>query len=178
MKICLISPFTISSSEDILSFIEGLSSELIILPGINRNTPSVKEIQSVIKKGTHVFLESRTNGETEKGKVAPMVIAKDNLVEMPKQIFINKPKVHDIKGLIAAWDRRTIEIGTRRFTFIVCGEINGFNPNGELKNRNKPTHDIIVSTVKRLALKIECIVLLLFKPMAVLAVVIHIYISL
>jgi hypothetical protein len=129
-----------------LSFIERCNYELIILPGIDQNTPSINEIKSVINKGTNLFIESGDGCSSGEGKTTPTIVTKDTINEMPKQIFVRKPKAKNIDELIAIWDERTIKIGQRKFTFILCGEIIGFNPDSKLKyKRSKPAHDIIIN---------------------------------
>jgi hypothetical protein len=56
---------------------------------------------------------------------------------MPKQLFSQNPRRSDIADLKRIWKDRTIEFtsteGKVSLTFIICGEINGFNPDGGLK---------------------------------------------
>jgi small-conductance mechanosensitive channel len=89
-------------------------------------------LQLSIQDNKYVFMEVRD----ELGKW-PSIISKHKIVKMPKQLFAQKPKRSDIQNLMNIWDDRTQEFSSDgkkvHITFIICGEINGFNPDGNLK---------------------------------------------
>lgn len=49
----------------------------------------------------------------------------------------------------ARWGRRerTFPIGSRKVTFVICGEITGFNPDGTMKHRRRLQFDILANPV-------------------------------
>lgn len=137
MNICAISPTYEASSEDIINLIEKLQVEdLIILPGVADNTPSIKDVQNVINDNCCIFLE---NGFL-KGEAQPLIVSKNDIIKIPRQLFINRPKAAEIDQLIKIFPARTHLISNQRVSFVLCGEINGFNPDGNLKhNRQLPS---------------------------------------
>lgn len=135
MKVVLISPFTNALESEILYEIEHADADLILLPGFCKNMPTPQKIQSVIKLGVSVFVEHRG----EKCSAIPSLVTKDNIHDMPRQVFINKPSNADIERLLTCLQQRTFTICDRKVTFLICGEIMLFNPNGEVKyNQNLP----------------------------------------
>ena len=46
---------------------------------------------------------------------------------------------------MTAWPDRTFSLGSRRVTFILCGEITGFNPNGTVKHSRSLPYDILAN---------------------------------
>ena len=54
---------------------------------------------------------------------------------MPPQVFHQSPTAESMEDLVKAWRGRTFPVGpSRKVTFAICGEINGFNPDGSAKN--------------------------------------------
>jgi len=52
--------------------------------------------------------------------------------------------------LVKAWPNRTFPIGSKKVTFAICGEINGFNPDGHVKHgRTLRLFDILANPVHR-----------------------------
>jgi hypothetical protein len=47
--------------------------------------------------------------------------------------------------LVEAWPNRTFRIGSQKVTFAICGEINGFNPDGSVKHGRVLPFDILVN---------------------------------
>ena len=143
MKICAISPFSSASSKNILSVIEEMSdASLVVLPGISENTPSAKQVQKVLSKRSRVFLELMGNAELS---ATPALISRDKIRALPKQVFAQNPSTQDIDNLVSIFPERTISIGSKKFTFIICGEINGFSPDGNLKFGRPLNFDFLVN---------------------------------
>jgi hypothetical protein len=51
--------------------------------------------------------------------------------------------------LVAVWKCRTFSIGSRKVTFAICGEINGFNLHGQVKHGRALPFDILANPVHR-----------------------------
>jgi hypothetical protein len=136
MKVCAVSPWTTASATDILSFLGGATAELVVLPGACLwNTPSPQEVQRVIGNEVAVFVEYGGS----KGKAVPYLVTRAQVVSMPLQIFSRSPTAKRMDELAAAWPGRTFSVGSRIVTFAICGEINGFNRDGQPKlGRNLP----------------------------------------
>jgi hypothetical protein len=147
MHLCIVSPFTVASRDQIITFIKSCNAELIIFPGFNAsNALSVTEVQNVLQYHSKIFMEFPETGLEEiKMNVTPSIVSKKDIIKMPKQIFSQNPMKKDIHTLLDIWDDRTLSLGNRKFTFIICGEINGFNPDGSIKFDNEHMHDIIVN---------------------------------
>jgi len=141
MKVCAVSPWIKASTTDILDFLKKANAELVVLPGLCENTPSLKAIQGVIGRGVNVFVEQGPS----KGKATPYLVTHTKAIPMPPQIFASSPKTRCMDKLVAAWPGRTLPIGSRTVTFAICGEINGFNPNGSVKHGRTLTFDILAN---------------------------------
>lgn len=152
MKLCAISPQcsnrsgakpkAVASALHILDFLATCRHDLVLLPGSRENTPTPTAIQQVLAPGVHVFVES-SEGSTAKKQTQPWVVTADTLHPLPKQLFAQNPSQADVQALGATLTNRTVQIAGRQVTFILCGEINGFNKNGLLKHGSTPTMDII-----------------------------------
>lgn len=151
MKVCAVSPWLgpedlpadseakTASACDILSFLGETTAELVVLPGVSQITPSPQEVQRHIRAGVAVFVEY---GE---GKATPYLVTRALTVAMPLQIFAQSPTAKCMDDLIAAWPDRTFSIGSRTVTFAICGEINGFNPDGGVKHGRELPFDILAN---------------------------------
>src|SRR5260370_40625130 len=64
---------------------------------------------------------------------------------MPHGIFSQSPKAKHMDELVVAWPDRTFPIGSRTVTFVICGEINGFNTNGHVKYGRVLPFDILAN---------------------------------
>jgi hypothetical protein len=148
MRIVAISPFTNASRADILRFLAGLPRCLVLLPGRSSNTPSPNQIQKVIRTGSSVFVEGPGGkGKTpgRKKKRLAFLVSKGNIRTMPSQLFSVRPTAGDIDQLVALLPQRTFRFGKRFVTFLICGEILAFNPDGTAKHRRKLHFDILAN---------------------------------
>ena len=57
---------------------------------------------------------------------------------MPCQSFGKSPTSVDMARLSEAWPDRTFVVGSRKVTFVLCGEINGFDLDGRVKHDQLP----------------------------------------
>ena len=64
---------------------------------------------------------------------------------MPHGIFPKSPKANDMDRLVSAWPDRTFSVASRKVTFAICGEINGFNPDGHVKFGRVLPFDILAN---------------------------------
>jgi len=157
MKICAISPFTSASEEEILDFIKNCDHKFIVLPGNPivldgqfKNHPSPQSIAEVLKNGTYAFVETyvKTSAKTlktENIQTIPWWVSSTQAIEMPRQIFGKKPTAGNLDNLQKDWSQRTRKIGSREFSFAICGEINGFEKDGSVKMRRELPYDILVN---------------------------------
>jgi hypothetical protein len=143
MKVCAVSPWETASTNDILDFLRETTAELVVLPGVSKskNTPSREVVQRVIRPGVAVFVQ---NGES-KDNTTPYLVTCDRAEPMPPQIFKQSPTAKCMDDLVAAWPDRTFPIGSRTVTFAICGEINGFNPNADVKHGRVLPFDILAN---------------------------------
>ncbi len=137
MKICALSPFTSATKNEILDFLKTVEVDLIVLPGYSLYepscTPSPRDVQNVINNNVTVFMEESVNKEN-----IPLVVKKNEIYQMPLQRYIkNYAPVREVNYLRDILVCRTTKIGTRKVTFILCGEINLFHPDGSLKHCKK-----------------------------------------
>lgn len=128
MKITAISPLSDANPRSIVELISTLHSELIVLPGFAKNTPSATALQKVLRPGVKVFLES-----ADKLQAVPWLVSQTGIVSMPKQVFAQNPTTQALRNLESSFPHRTFLIGKRRVSFILCGEINAFRADGLAK---------------------------------------------
>jgi hypothetical protein len=140
MKVCAVSPWTTASASEILSFLGKTTAELVVLPGVCDNTPSPQKVQRVIRRGVAVFVE-----QGRSAKATPYLVTRARVVPMPHQIFGQSPTAKCMDDLVAAWPGRTFLIGSKTVTFAICGEINGFNPDGRVKHQRVLPFDILAN---------------------------------
>jgi len=138
MKVNVVSPFAEATPSQILDFLSRSDALLTILPGISDNHPTVEEVQSCIKRNSFVFMEIKDDGRNAiKKHVWPSIVSKKEISRMPKQIFSENPRSSDVRGLLDIMGERTktfsFDGASVSISFIICGEINGFNPDGNLK---------------------------------------------
>lgn len=147
MNLCIVSPFVVANRYQIINFIKSCDADLIIFPGFNvSNALPVIEVQNALQNHSRIFIEVPEKGlRAIKMEVTPSIISKKDILKLPKQIFAQNPKKREIHTLLNIWDDRTLNLGNRKLTFIICGEINGFNPDGRLKFDREHIHDIIVN---------------------------------
>lgn len=143
MKVCAVSPWADASKSDILAFLGEEAAELVVLPGVFKNTPSQHEVQRNIRPGVAVFVEYGGS----KGKAIPYLVTCDSIEPMPCGIFSQSPKARQMDDLVRAWPDRTFAIGPRKVTFAICGEINGFNLDGHAKGGRELPFDILANPV-------------------------------
>lgn len=141
MKVCAVSPWETASADDILNFLRKTTAELVVLPGVCRNTPSRQDTQRNIRRGVAVFVEDGGS----KGKATPYLVTTDGALPMPRGIFARSPTANCMDALVAAWPGRTFPVGSRTVTFAICGEINGFNPDGSVKHGRVLPFDILAN---------------------------------
>lgn len=147
MDILAISPFQIATSDQILSTLSEADADLVVLPGYARNMPSPVSVQQVIRPGVAIFLEEvGKKGETgKKHSSTPFLVTSSSVTPMPKQIFCTNPCARDIDHLAQAFGRRTFRIANRAVTFVLCGEIIAFNPDGSVKHNRHLPFDVLVN---------------------------------
>jgi len=147
MNLCIVSPFAVANRYQIINFIKSCNADLIIFPGFNvSNSLPIIEVQNALQCHSKIFMEFPEKGlKAIKMEVTPSIVSKNDILKMPKQIFAQNPSKRDIHELLNIWDDRTLNIGNHKLTFIICGEINGFNPDGRLKFGREHIHNIIVN---------------------------------
>lgn len=147
MNLCIVSPFAVANRYQIINFIKSCDADLIIFPGFNaNNTLPVIEVQNALQNHSKIFMEFPEKGlKAIKMDVTPSIVSKKDILKMPKQIFSQNPQKSEIYTLLNIWDDRTLNLGNCKLTFIICGEINGFNPDGRLKFDREHIHNIIVN---------------------------------
>jgi hypothetical protein len=148
MRIVAISPFTNASRADILRFLAGLPRSLVLLPGRSSNTPSPNQIQRIIRRGSWVFVEGPGTKEKRPGRKKrrlAFLVSKGSIRTMPSQLFSVRPTAGNIDQLVALLPQRTFRFGKRSVTFLICGEILAFNPDGTTKHRRKLHFDILAN---------------------------------
>lgn len=112
-----------------------------MLPGFSDNTPPVWEIQHALNPPAVVFVEEESNGIR-----TPYIVTRDQAVPMPAGIFAKSPPTaKQMDDLVKAWPDRTFPIGSRMVTFAICGEINGFDPDGSAKHRQVLPFDVLAN---------------------------------
>lgn len=142
MRVCVVSPRPVVSAREILSFLSLQTADLVLLPGVSANTPSVGGVQRAIRSGVSVFVE----GGTAKRTGRPMLVTKTGARAMPRQLFGSRPSAADVDELIALLNDRTFAIGRRKVTFVICGEINAFDVHGKAKfGRSASPIDILAN---------------------------------
>ena len=105
MKACAVSPWEKASKSDILFFLGETTADLVVLPG-----------------------------ESRKGKGNAPSPDEVQRVLQPEQCG-HCLLYTSMEDLVKAWRGRTFPVGpSRKVTFAICGEINGFNPDGSAKN--------------------------------------------
>ena len=149
MKVCAVSPWETAPARDILCFLGEATAELVVLPGVSRNTPSPQDVQRAIRRGVAVFVQSGRKKQRRKlkGKLGaiPYLVTRNRVVRMPCQIFSEcTPTAKQMDELVKAWPKRTFSIGSRQVTFAICGEINGFTGD-HVKHRRVLPFDILAN---------------------------------
>jgi hypothetical protein len=143
MKVCAISPFSIATAQEILSFIATLSHELIILPGGAPNHPTIKQIQNNVNPKSTVFVETGY----KKLSMRPWIVSKNQTTQMPRQLFAQTPRSSNLDALQNIWAQRTHIISSKKVSFAICGEVDAFTVRGTVKfNRRLPFHILINPT--------------------------------
>lgn len=137
MKLCAVSPFQKASKSEILAFLATATADLVVLPGHSSNTPVPDEVQSVIQGNVSVFVEGK--GGT------PCLVKKGELIPMPRQIFSHHPSARELDRLSEMLPKRTFSFGSRTVTFLICGEIIAFNPDGNVKHGRQLPYDILAN---------------------------------
>jgi hypothetical protein len=148
MRVFAVTPFENASRKEVLGFLDTLPQALIVLPGRSGNTPSPHQIQGVIRRGSTVFVEgpgSKSKTRARKKKRPAFLVTKQNVTRMPSQIFSRSPTAKDMDRLAAILPQRTIRLGKRKVTFLICGEILAFNPDGSAKHGRKLEYDILAN---------------------------------
>jgi hypothetical protein len=142
MKICAISPFNSATRIEILKFISRCNHDLIILPGNAKNHPTPQSVAKVLKKGAFAFVETGRG----KGKSIPCLVSSMQQIKMPSQcVFVGEPRAKDLDDLQRIWHQRTHKIGSREFSFAICGEINVFKTDGSVKLGRSLPYDILIN---------------------------------
>jgi hypothetical protein len=143
MKICAVSPWTAASADEILGFLREAVADLVVLPGECENTPPLREGQGAIARGVSVFIQQGRS----KAEATSYPVTRDRAHSMPRQIFAKSPTSGDMDNLARAWPDRTFPIRSRKVTFAICGEINGFDPDGQAKHGRVLPFDILANPV-------------------------------
>jgi len=144
MKICAVSPKTKASRDEILDFISECKTDpdLIVLPGFCKdgNHPNCKEVSNSLKKGVFVFVE------TFDGKSAtPWLVSSSESIQMPDQIFKQKPTAGELDRLQEAWPQRTHNVKGREISFAICGEIDAFTKKGSVKKERNLPYEVLIN---------------------------------
>jgi hypothetical protein len=148
MRIFAVSPFKKATRWEILDFLSKLPQGLIVLPGHCGNTPSPRQIQRVIAPGAMAFVEGpgrKVVGPKHKKNRPGYIVRKRSVTRMPSQIFKASPTAKEMDKLEAILPLRTIVVGKREASFIICGEILAFNPDGSTKHRRRLDLDILIN---------------------------------
>lgn len=143
MKICAISPLCSTSESEILEFISGCEHNLVVLPGNAENHPNYQSVAEILKlkHEVFVFVESGSG----KGESTPWLVSPTQQIKMPSQIFGTNPTAGDLDRLQGIWAKRTHEIGNRKVSFAICGEIDAFAKDGSVKRERQLEYDILVN---------------------------------
>jgi len=148
MRIFAVSPFKSATRKEILDFLAKLPQGLIVLPGHCGNTPSPRQVQRVIASGAMAFVEGpgRNVAYPKHKKNRPgYIVRKRSVTRMPAQIFKASPTAKEMDKLEAILPQRTVAVGKRKASFIICGEILAFNPDGSTKHRRRVDFDILIN---------------------------------
>jgi hypothetical protein len=148
MRIFAVSPFKRATRKEILPFISGLPRGLIILPGHSGNSPSPRQVQHAMRHGSIAFVEGpgrKVVGPKQKRNRPGYIVRKQRIETMPPQIFKASPSAVEMDRLADILPERTIAVGRRKATFIICGEILAFNPDGSAKHARGLDLDILIN---------------------------------
>ncbi|MEE1925316.1 hypothetical protein V0R50_26405 [Pseudomonas sp. 148P] len=140
MKITALSPHQNSTEEQILAVISTLEADLIILPGNFENTPSLAKIRQALPDDTWIFVEP---GEKMKGH--SVVLSRSDTIKLPIQVFAELPGRQELSSLESCFPQRTVQIGKRSVSFIICGEINAFQQDGTTKSGIDLPFEILIN---------------------------------
>jgi hypothetical protein len=141
MNICAISPHTKTPKSRILQLLHEVKTDLVLLPGFSSNMPTPAEVQSVIDSQKAAFVE--TLGK--ESEATPCFVTSQAVRPMPQQIFGRKPTAKHIDALIRILPDRTFSVAARSVTFLICGELLAFNPDGSIKHGRKLSLDILAN---------------------------------
>lgn len=141
MMVCVVSPRSAALKSEILRLLALQTAELVLLPGWALNMPSAKSVQQVLRNGVSVFVE--TAGGKFRGR--PSLVTRRSISTMPRQVFARQPSADDMDALADVLADRTFTISGRRITFIICGEIIGFNVDGSGKHGRRLPHGEIIA---------------------------------
>lgn len=141
MRLLAFSPMSTATSEEITSFIAAAQADLIVLPGYAANTPSPERLQAVLRPSVRVFIEAAGG----KQQSTPMLVGRAVGQAMPKQIIARDPVASQLDQLSAVFPKRTFSIRKRSVSFVLCGEITAFNPDGTVKGNRSLPFDVLVN---------------------------------
>lgn len=148
MKLLALSPFTNATCKNIIDLVKAADADLIVLPGYAPNTPTIAQLQSVLRSSSAVFVE----GPGEKGmnpgdkkRNPPFLVTKNLITSMPRQCFSHPPNAKDLDAFCSAIPSRTFDIASSTVSFVLCGEITGFNRDGTLKHGREVLIDILIN---------------------------------
>jgi len=140
MKITAISPFNTARPRSIVELVSEIDSGLVILPGYADNIPSVAAIQKHLKPGVFVFLESAGKEQSK-----PWFVSREQTILMPAQVFGRNPRAQELRDLETCFPKRTFPLVDRQVSFILCGEINAFQPDGSTKKGIELPFDVLIN---------------------------------
>lgn len=141
MRIIIVSPYFSASKREILNFLSARRADLFVLPGACHNSPTPSEVQKVINAGSSVFVE----GSGIKAQALPYLVTRKKASSMPRQVFTNAPSASEMDELLRVFPSRTFSFGAHNVSFILCGEIMAFNPDGTLKHGRHLTFDVMIN---------------------------------
>lgn len=141
MKLCALSPFDSATPKAVLEFVESCSANFLMLPGARENTPTPRQVRSVLGHHQTAFVEGR-GGKTD---ATPYLVTKHSQHAMPRQIFSQHPTAAEVDRLAEALPDRSIVLSGTRITIFMCGELIAFNPDGSVKHGRTLQYDILAN---------------------------------
>lgn len=168
MKVLALTPFTTTgpgfrraTPDDLLARVRASDAQLVVLPGYSPGiTPTPEQLKAAVPPGCTVFVETAPESEGPGKAVTkppskradepfnpclPYLVTRDGITAIPRQLFARSPDRSQIEALRGTLKKRTYEIAGTRFTFVLCGEINGFDATGGLKHGLDAPDGIVIN---------------------------------
>lgn len=61
-------------------------------------------------------------------------MSSSQIFTMPVQVFARRPTAAEVDKLCSVFEDRTFTIAGKKVSFLLCGEITAFNPDGSMKH--------------------------------------------